>query len=465
MSKFTILLISPTHLSRVDLRVGRSPKVDDIWIRPSVDSGSLGTLVDTALRLGKNRKRKTFVATTRCWSGNVSVAAELIRDTSDEERSQTIALEAEPFSGISAFDGMSAERPLPPTSAGDQRYWVTQISGGELREIDSAVRTAGGRLMGVAHPAVPFPNAPTSADEAWQSLQSWDGTTLATRGNGEAIADMLTITSNLQSGRTQQELNDFFPLPKGTDTSVTKQWYASEPFPPALASLPFSQDLETYDLTTETDLARWAIAWIQQQQATSLGLPTIQVPKKPLSIEAAVAIAAFLGLITMGLCTAHFWHLRSELTTHEATIAKAKELAEQLKQDKSRLKKIEEQSDQLDEEIASKAGESLKLQNQLIVATKLIQDRRSRWLKLVDTVVDVGEQTSWVNEILGDGNRVTLSGLAVDDASVHRLATAISRSLRNEGWNALPADTDVDEESQLIRFQIELTASEPLSLN
>ena len=429
-----------------------------MYTRPAIENASLGTLVDTALRLGKKRKRNVYVAATRCWSGAVAVAPELMRDASPEETLQTIALEAEPFSGISAFDSRSAERPLPPTLAGDARYWVTQIAAGDLREIENAVRAAGGRLLGVGHPAVPVISQP-AATEPWQSLQFWDGATLAARGNGEAIADMLTLASGLQSTRTRQELEAFFP-PADAEQSPPLEWIGCGRPPELLETLPAAEELRPLDLTREDDLGRWAVAWARLQQAGSGGLPMITTPKKPMSKEASLAIAAVLGLAAMGVCGAHYWHLKSELAGHDATIAEAKKQADQLKADKDRLKTIEQKRDKLTSEAKTTRERAEQLRQQLTAAAKMSRESRSRWLSLVDTLVDVSEESSWVNEIRGDDGQVTLAGLALDDAAAHRFASAISKSLQVEGWKALPADTEIDPDTKLIRFQITLSAGE-----
>lgn len=458
MSKLTILLISPTKLARVDVRAGKTAKVEKVWSRDTIEAGSLATLVDTALRLGKNRKRNILVATTRCWTGTVAVAPELMRDASADEQAQTISLEAEPFSGISAFDGASSSRALLPTPSGDARYWVTQIAGGDLREVESAVRTAGAKLLGVGHPAVPNLFQPASVDEAWHSLQTWDGTTFAARGIGDAVQDMATVSSGLQSARTIDDLDSFFPE---SGEPPTLQWIGLDRFPQSFEVLHAAENVREFDVSRENDLGKWATAWVQSQQAGTSGLPTITVPKKPMSNEVWGGISVALGLLMMAGCAAHYWFLNRELQKLDSTIADAKTQATMLETQRKQLKTIEEKRDKLIEDAALARAKSKQLKVQLTSATGIVRDNRRRWLSLVDTVVDVSEDSSWVNAIEGGDGEVTLAGLAINDAAVHRFASNISRSLQQDGWTAFPADTEIDPESKLVRFEIALNARQP----
>ena len=116
MSKRSILLITETTLARFDLSGGAAPTVTDSWVRPSFASQSVGTLADAALRLGKSRKRQVYVLTTRCWTGSVSIGPDLVTGMSGDGLNQTIALEAETYSGISAFESAASSLMLPPDS-------------------------------------------------------------------------------------------------------------------------------------------------------------------------------------------------------------------------------------------------------------------------------------------------------------------------------------------------------------
>ena len=140
MPKRTILLITESTLGRFDLSGGAAPKVTESWVRPSFASQSAGTLADAALRLGKSRKREVYVLTTRCWTGLVGIEPEVLSGASGDDLTQMVALEAETFSGISAFESAANIVSLPPDSVGDHRFWLTQIPDQDVRSIDDALR-------------------------------------------------------------------------------------------------------------------------------------------------------------------------------------------------------------------------------------------------------------------------------------------------------------------------------------
>lgn len=456
MSKRTILLITEQTLGRFDLSSGAAPSVSESWVRPSFASQSAGTLVDAALRLGKSHRRQVYVLTTRCWTGSVSVGPDLISGASEEDLDQMVALEAETYSGISAFESASSNSPLPPDELGDHRYWLTQIPDTDLRSIDDALRQAGAKLAGIAHPAVPKLAETATPTEEWRSLQNWDEATLLIRGCGDAVADFHSMSSGLQSQRTVQEFQTFF---QGVEGDATLEWIGPGELPPALAALPQAEEHRRNDTFGESGLKRWASAWMRSQGKQSVGSPLVTIPKKPMSREAGIAIAAVLGLLMMVVCYGHHRYLSNQLADLDANISQMERQEGQLQNDKDQLKRLQEDRDEAVSK-EKKLRSNIKQQQEDVAEAKgIIQRRSRRWISLVDALVEVSDEDGWVREIRSNQDSVSIRGLAVNDAAVHRLAARLESTSAAEQWLILPASTSVDTETQLIEFTIDLVAA------
>ncbi|MEM9827985.1 MAG: PilN domain-containing protein [Planctomycetota bacterium] len=455
MSKRTILLITEATLGRFDLSGGASPSVTESWVRPSFASQSAGTLADAALRLGKSRGRQVYVLTTRCWIGSVSIGPELVSGSTGDDLDQMIALEAETYSGISAFESASANVPLPNDALGDHRFWLTQIADSDVRSIDDAIRQAGGKMLGIAHPAVPRVIPSASPTEPWCSLQNWDESTLLIRGNGDAIADFHSMSSGLQSQRTVQEFETFFQA-AAPDSSL--QWIGPGELTPSIADLPPAQGHQTISTTSESDLSRWAAAWMASQAKPGAGGPLITIPKKPMSREAGIGIAAVLGLLMMGLCFAHYRYMKQQYADIDGNVQQMRGQQDRLKNDKDRFTELQKEKDAAEEQVQTLVAQIRKTRLDVATAKQVVKRGKRRWLSLVDSLVDVSDDDGWVREIESTDETVSIRGLATNDAAVHRLAARLESTSAAELWQILPASTSNDPDTGLIEFQIELVA-------
>ncbi len=455
MSRRTILLITETTLGRFDLSGGAAPKVTASWVRASFASQSAGTLVDAALRLGGSRKRQVYVLTTRCWTGPVAVGPDLVSGASDDELKQTVSLEAETFSGISAFESDASIVSLPPDSLGDHRYWLTKIPHQDLRSIEDALRQAGAKLAGVGHPAAATIEAPGSPTQEWWSMQNWDETTLLMRGSGEVIADYHAMSSGLQSQRTSQEFAAFF---QDTVDGAPLQWIGPGELPAAVAALPQADGHKRIDTSSEADLQRWAAAWMRSQGKQSPATPLITIPKRPMSKEVSIAIAAVLALLVIGLCFGHYWYLGQQLARADANIKKMQELQRDLKKGKDQLKRLNKDIAQAVAENEQALAEVRKSEGEIEEAKKVIDRGRRRWLSLVDSLAEVSDENGWIREIRSTNGEVSIRGLATSAAVVDRFAARLEAAPAATSWQILPASTKIDADTGLIDFNINLVA-------
>ncbi len=455
MSKKTILLITESTLGRFDLAGGSKLKVTESWVRPSFGAQSAGTLVDAALRLGKSRNRQVIVLTSRCWTGPVAIGPELISGAAGDELLQMVVLEAETYSGLSAFESSANIVSLPPDSLGNQQFWLTQIEDQELRSIDDALQQAGAKLIGVGHPAVSTLQVSESGNKAWQTLQNWDESTLLIRGSGETIADFHSMSSGLQSQRTIQEFESFF---QGLENDTALQWIGIGQLPPSLAELPQAENYQRSDVTAESDLRNWVLAWMGSQSRQSIKSPLITIPKRPMSKEVGFAIAAILGLLMIGLCFAHYWYTSSELADITENVEVLTERQEQLKADQKKLEQLEKNKDAAvtrNQELLAAVQQS---KADVAKARTIIERSGRRWLSLVDSLIEVSDTNSWIREIRSTDDSVVILGFATDDSIVHRLAAQLESTSLANFWQILPATTKVDPDSRLIDFTINLIA-------
>ena len=152
--KLTLLLITQKQLARVDVLVGKRPRVKEAWTRERMDGESIGTLVDAAIRLGPKKTGEVWVLSTDFWTGVVHLSSDVAAALDGEELDQAIGLEAETYSGISAFESRLGTNRLPKDDTGESRWWVTQIPNSDWQSIGQAIKQFGGKLAGAGHAAL-----------------------------------------------------------------------------------------------------------------------------------------------------------------------------------------------------------------------------------------------------------------------------------------------------------------------
>ena len=321
----TLLLLTPSTLARVDVQAGggKTPRVTDVWVRARQDSPSIAALVESAYKLGRKSRGAVTVLSTSFWTGPVGLARDITAGLSDEDTTQSIALEAESFSGIPAFESQIAHSPIAPDAVGNSRWWVTQLDAGELAQIEDAVRGLGCRLAGVGHPAVVPMTPPDDSTKAWRSVQWWGEQTLLARGRGGAISDLQILSAGRQSQRARAELDEFLAdrsveefsadareaVDSGNrqhDAFATRLEWIDETTPDELlVGLAEFSELDATRVNQEDGLKRWAAAWMSSRSGDVVPCPVVTLPKPPMSKEASIAVAVAAGLAAIVLCFVH----------------------------------------------------------------------------------------------------------------------------------------------------------------
>ena len=398
----TLLLLTSTTLARVDLRgVGRSTQVTGVWSRPRQESSSIADLVEAAFRAGEKTRGDVYVLSTSFWTGPVSLAREITAGLSDDDIAQSIALEAESFSGIPAFDSQIAHSSISPDAVGNSRWWVTQLDLGELAQIEDAVRNLGGRLAGVGHPAVVPMTAPSEPTTAWRSVQWWGEQTLLARGQGAAISDLQILSAGRQSQRARMELDEF--LAEGTvdtgfaeaghpgDAQGTRLEWIDETATPdeLLTGLAEFSEVDATRVNKEDGLKRWATAWLSTRSGDAVPCPTVTLPRPPMTKEASIAISVATGLAAICLCFVHYSFVGGQVSSLGEDVSAMRAAVEHVDMETKRLATLQKKTKETREAVEEKRAANAELASRLDRAETLMKRQQDRWVALVEAPPDL----------------------------------------------------------------------------
>lgn len=462
----TILLLTSTTLARVDLRgTGDRTQVIGVWSRPRQESASIGDLVEAAFRSGGKTHGDIFVLSTSFWTGPVSLAREITAGLSDEDIAQSIALEAESFSGIPAFDSQIAHSSISPDAVGNLRWWVTQLDLGELAQIEDTIKKLGGRLAGVGHPAVVPMTPPAESTTGWRSVQWWGEQTLLARGQRTAISDLQILSAGRQSQRARMELDEF--LAEGTgesgfgeadhpgDAQGTRLEWIDETATPdeLLTGLAEFSEVDATRVNEEDGLKRWAVAWLSSRSGDAVPCPTVTLPKPPMTKEASIAISVAAGLAAICLCFVHYSFVGGQVSNIREDVAAMSAAVEHVDLETKRLATLQKKTKETREAVEERRSANAELASRLDRAETLMQRQQDRWVALVDALSKSGDPDSWIRELSGEDGAAVVHGFATDNEAVQRFTSRLERHIDGNGWHVQPAQT-VTDPSRLIAFSV-----------
>lgn len=447
----TLLLITRQVLARVDVTAGKTPQVRQTWLRPRFDSESIGTLVDATLRLGPRRAAKVWVLSSDFWTGVVSLPPEVTTALAGNDLEQSVALEAESYSGISAFDSRLGLRRLASGSHDDVSYWVTQIGGIELSEMEDAVRACGATWGGAAHPAVVMPPA-SDGQPTWQLVQAWGESTLASRGRGGLLEELSAVGGRIDASSTRMQLARWQSASPDDATTWISDTAVAEVLPG-----PNDRQLR---VDGEAGLAHWAAAWTRSLAGGDCAAPVVRAEKRPMSQERQIVLAASLGLLAIAVCFGHYALGRDHLAKVDASIKRLETQKERLDSDKKALADLSKRNKASEDLIAKTQTQAAQLQRDLMLAQKAVQQQRNRWVDLVDALLDHSDKNSWVQRLEGKSKEAVIHGVAISDAAANRFASELESAARREGWTVRPASTKLAPNT-LTEFTIALQVAQP----
>ena len=468
----TLLLITQSQLARIDVAGGKSPRAKGVWIRDRIPGESIATLCDAAIRLGPKKTGDVWVFSNEFWTGVVHLASDVAGALDADELDQAIALEAETYSGISAFESRLGLKSLPKDISGEARWWVSQIPQDDWHDVDQVVRQFRGKLSGIGHAALAaFPTSALNDDgqsdrQRWRLNQSFGEATISIHGVGDAISDVITL-GDLKTQRTQTQLIEWCDETAGPGQSLA--WVSDQPLPEFLVDTSKVQLSLTADKAGASESAQgqifgeeafrvWAetmVASIQSQGNRGVGIPVAVAGKTPMSSQTATLVACALGLLLALGCFAIHSATNKQLTGLNSQIDRFNRTKKALASDTKSLKDLEKELSERREALDEMRIRNRELSTNLSEAGRIRKFQQTRWLKLVSALAKASEGTCWVRGLESRGNVVTVQGIGVSNQDISIFATNLEKYASPHGWRVHPAQTERNEMA-LVDFEVNL---------
>lgn len=273
----TILVLLDDLAVRADVRVRRrGVDVLDLVRLPRDQQLEASDLIDRLATGGLSGG--VLVLTDDVFLQTLELPPRAIAGLAPRELEQTLAYEAQTFTGLAASDSRIAWH-----RDGDQRqFLVLQCGRTDFAAIDEAVGRAGGTLLGVAHAAgVPRPLA-TPVGARFCRVEQWGGLRAEVRGgDGGRRVRVVRAGEVLASGE-----------------AVTEQLVAGGGAGHHVALHPTGA---RFDLTSDDGLARWLRAWATAFARSDAHVVALQPPE-----SATVRNRRFLiaGVLAIGVVVA-----------------------------------------------------------------------------------------------------------------------------------------------------------------
>ena len=474
----TLLLISHGHLARIDILGGKSPRVKDVWTRERMPGESTATLVDAAIRLGPKKTGEVWAFLNEAWTGVIQVAGDVARALESDELHQAIALEAENYSGISAFDSHLGMHVLPNNADGEARWWITQIPQSDWQDVEQVVRQFGGKLAGMGHPALAvFPKGQSASGmqvdgHGWRLIQAFGESTISVEGCGDAIQDVMTF-GDLKTQRTRSQLVDLYD----EEENKSVAWVTDQPLPDLLVDpehtqvlllgeavngTPEPEELPRGFIARQAALGTWAetiARTLPVSRSAKRPAPVVVAKKPPMSSQVATIMACGLGLLVAIGCFALHSSTNHHLAELDAEIDTLNQTKKSLSLDKQALQKLEKEFQQQQESLARLKESHQDLSQSLYKASRMRHLQKTRWFELVSAIARANEGDCWVKGLETHGKVVTVKGLAVTNHDVSAFATKLEEFASPHGWRVHPAQTGRNEIA-LIEFEVSLDVSD-----
>lgn len=165
----TVLVVTPDTIARIDLRSGRSLQVLQSWHEPRPAGLTWSLAARQALCLGPERRTPLYVLVSELWSGVVSLERRVVDAIDEDQLEQTLRLELEYESGISAFESRLGKVLIGEDETG-HTWRVVQADTSQLDNLATAAPDRRRRVLAVAKLPV---NDPSIANEVGDSSDAW----------------------------------------------------------------------------------------------------------------------------------------------------------------------------------------------------------------------------------------------------------------------------------------------------
>jgi hypothetical protein len=425
----TILLITSERLVRADVRPGG--RASDCRIvaqsRPAVDD--LPSLVEMAIRLNARKPRRVLLLTTEAWTQTLPMAAGAAAGMPDDEVAAALAFESEPFSGISAFDSLGVCRPLPRVTD-EPQFWFTQMAASQRESLEYVVGQAGGKLLGIAHPAG-LPRSLHDASPArWQRVELWPDAVVCLRREGPAPIQVHIINTGPRSATWQQDARfwfDQFDPPEVQETLLATDWAGSSGWDDA--------DTVPFDLAEESVLARWLMGWAAQAVQRHPETPILRPAPKAMPTSTRLGIAGMIGAMMLTLCVGHYrW---SDAVARDAQLRIA-----ELKQPAEELKKKQAEADDVQRQLTTLTTQTDRMQASVDACLRAMEWNRQRMAQLLSQLAASDPETLVIQAIETGRDGIRVRGVSRRPEQPNQLAARLANQLRPLGLSVGPPNKE-----------------------
>lgn len=480
-NRLTLLLITQSQLARIDVAGGKSVRVKDVWTRDRIPGESIATLTDAAIRLGPDKTGDVWVFSSEFWTGEVQLAGDVAAALGDDELEQAIALEAETFSGVGAFDSRLGLKPLPKDAGGDARWWVTQIPQSDWHEVNQVIQQFRGKLAGMGHAALAgFPTVfgdkqDDSDRRPWRLNQAFGETTVSINGVGNDISEVITF-GDLKTQRTQSQLLDW--CDETERPNLATAWVTDQRLPeelvvgscPRLSLAPDgiedaiqAGESETgSNITGESAFRHWAetmAVCLRGDRNADVRMPIAVAHKPPMSNHVATFISCALGLLIALGCFAIHTTTAQQLADLNSDIDRFNRTKKALASDKQTLIALKKELNEKQETLAELKTKNQSLENDYSEALRIRHFQQTRWVKLVGALAKANEGGCWVRALESQGQVVKVQGIALSNQEISVFATNLEKYASPHGWRVHPAQTERNEMA-LVDFEVTLDISD-----
>ncbi len=417
----TILLITADRLVRADVR-GSDCRVAE-QVRPAVDD--LPSLVELALRLGGGRARRVLLLTTEAWTQTLPMPAGAAAGMTDDEVAQALAFEAEPFSGISAFDSLAACLPLP-RGVDEPQFWFTQVPASTREQLEYVVGEAGGKLVGIAHPAGLPRSLRSAPEDRWQRIELWPDAVVCLHRDAGGPMHVHVVNTSPHTDTWQQDARLWFGQFEAPE--VCEILLASGRAAPPDEAL---DEAEPIDLADEASLAEWLRGWAEQVQRRRHEAPLLRPAPRPMPNSTRLAIAGLVGAAMLALCLMHYgW-------TGAAARAAQERVAE-LKQPADELRKAQSEADALEKQLTALMTQTDRMQASVDACLRAMEWNRRRMAGLMAALAESEPGAVVVQAIEARREGIRVRGISRGPEQPNRLAAHLARKLRPLGLQVHP---------------------------
>jgi len=413
----TIILITRQDLVRADFAAGSPPAIVNLVVQPRPDLPDLGALVEAGLWLGPKPARQVWVLSSDLWTQSLVLPAGRTAGMSDSDLASALNFEAEGLSGQAAFESVVAHVPQG-ASASEKVWWIVQARATDRAAIEEAVRRAGSRLSGIAHPGgVPRPlTAGPVNNSAWMRAELWPDTVVYLEGQPNGNAAVHVVNSAPQLGQWQAE---WIQKRKAAAANTREELLVDVGVQPPAAS--DGQALVRLD--NENALRTWLTAWATVLDGKTIAVPMIRAPRRPMSVGQRRGLAVAFAVLTAVVCAAHSTWLNARLADAQASLRAANAPAQKLATLQKQLKEFQSKSDQ------NKA-----LQEKLSLQIAHFDLQRQRLAHLFTCFCEHCPEHLFVEKIENHAGEPRVFGVCWEPELADQFASKLAQVLPDCGW-------------------------------